>query len=162
MSAATKKRTLQIVATRTLKMSHDVLCVRYSNSADPSKLLVAASLLDNTVKIFYEDSLRFFLSLYGHKLPVLSLAISSDDKLLVTGSADKNLKVWGLDFGDCHKSFFAHADSVMSVGFVHNTHYVFSCGKDGMLKFWDADRFEMITQTRAHYGEVATAAACEA
>ena len=98
MSAATKKRTLQIVATRTLKMSHDVLCVRYSNSTDPSKLLVAASLLDNTVKIFYEDSLRFFLSLYGHKLPVLSLAISSDDKLLVTGSADKNLKVWGLDF----------------------------------------------------------------
>ena len=123
---------------------------------------VAASLLDNTVKIFYEDSLRFFLSLYGHKLPVLSLAISSDDKLLVTGSADKNLKVWGLDFGDCHKSFFAHADSVMSVGFVNNTHYVFSCGKDGMLKFWDADRFEMITQTQAHYGEVALEAACEA
>ena len=60
------------------------------------------------------------------------------------------------------RSFFAHADSVMSVGFVNNTHYVFSCGKDGMLKFWDADRFEMITQTQAHYGEVALEAACEA
>jgi WD40 repeat protein len=36
--------------------------------------------------------------------------ISSDGDLIVTGSADKNIKIWGLDFGDCHKSIFAHAD----------------------------------------------------
>lgn len=83
----------------------------------------------------------------------MSLSISDDNKLIVTGSADKNIKIWGLDFGDCHKSFFAHADSVMSVAFVPNTHYVFTCGKDGYLKFWDADRFELITQTRSHFGE---------
>jgi len=29
---------------------------------------------------------------------------------LITGSADKNIKIWGLDFGDCHKSIFAHDD----------------------------------------------------
>lgn len=56
------------------------------------------------------DTLKFFLSLYGHKLPVLCMDISSDGDLIVTGSADKNLKIWGLDFGDCHKSLFAHAD----------------------------------------------------
>lgn len=56
------------------------------------------------------DSLKFFLSLYGHKLPVLCMDISSDGDLIVSGSADKNLKIWGLDFGDCHKSIFAHAD----------------------------------------------------
>lgn len=56
------------------------------------------------------DSLKFFLSLYGHKLPVLCMDISSDGDLIVTGSADKNLKIWGLDFGDCHKSIFAHSD----------------------------------------------------
>ena len=51
MNPSTKRRQLQIVATRTLKMSHDVLCVKYSNTTDPSKLLVAVSLLDNTVKV---------------------------------------------------------------------------------------------------------------
>lgn len=56
------------------------------------------------------DSLKFFLTLYGHKLPVLCMDISSDGDLIVTGSADKNFKIWGLDFGDCHKSIFAHAD----------------------------------------------------
>lgn len=38
------------------------------------------------------------------------MAISSDGDLIVTGSADKNLKIWGLDFGDYHKSIFAHPD----------------------------------------------------
>jgi U3 small nucleolar RNA-associated protein 12 len=37
--------------------------------------------------------LKFFLSLYGHKLPALTMDVSSDSTLLVTGSADKNIKV---------------------------------------------------------------------
>ncbi len=64
-------------------------------------------------QVFFLDTLKFFLSLYGHKLPVLSMDISSDGALLVSGSADKNIKIWGLDFGDCHKSLFAHQDSIM-------------------------------------------------
>ena len=91
--------------------------------------LLAVSLLDSTIKVFFTDTLKFFLSLYGHKLPVLSMDISSDSTLLVSGAADKNIKIWGLDFGDCHRSLFAHADSVMQVAFVHNTHYVFTAGR---------------------------------
>ena len=87
------------------------------------------ALLDSTIKLFFTDTLKFFLSLYGHKLPVLSMDISSDSTLLVSGAADKNIKIWGLDFGDCHRSLFAHADSVMQVAFVHNTHYVFTAGR---------------------------------
>ena len=65
--------------------------------------------------MFFADTFKFFLSLYGHKLPVLALDVSSDGTLLASGSADKNLKIWGLDFGDCHRSLFAHDDSVMQV-----------------------------------------------
>lgn len=55
---------LSLVHTRTLKMTDDVLSVRYS----PNGKLLAVSLLDSTVKVFYQDSLKFFLSLYGHKV----------------------------------------------------------------------------------------------
>lgn len=51
VNQVSKKRQLEIVPTRTLKMTHDILCVKYSNTTDPSKLLVAVSLLDNTVKV---------------------------------------------------------------------------------------------------------------
>ena len=46
---------------------------------------------------------------------MLFVVYVQDNTLLVTGSADKNIKFWGLDFGDCHKSIFAHDDSIMAV-----------------------------------------------
>ncbi|KAJ4826563.1 hypothetical protein Tsubulata_018747 [Turnera subulata] len=135
---------------RTMKMNDDVLVVAIS----PDAKYIAVALLDCTVKVFFMDSLKFFLSLYGHKLPVLCMDVSSDGDLIVTGSADKNLKIWGLDFGDCHKSLFAHADSVMAVQFVRNTHYVFSVGKDRLVKYWDADNFELLLTLEGHHADV--------
>jgi U3 small nucleolar RNA-associated protein 12 len=59
-----KTKQLSLVHTKTLKMTDDVLAVKYS----PDNKLLAVSLLDSTVKVFFQDSLKFFLSLYGHKV----------------------------------------------------------------------------------------------
>ncbi|KAI8488166.1 Dip2/Utp12 protein [Branchiostoma belcheri] len=147
--SSTSKR-LSVSHARSLQCDEDVLGVKYS----PDHRLLAVALLDNTVKVFYADTLKFFLSLYGHKLPVLAMDISTDGTLLVTGSADRNIKLWGLDFGDCHKSIFAHDDSIMCVQFLPRTHMFFSAGKDGRVKQWDADNFQHILTLEGHQGEV--------
>jgi len=135
-----KDTTLGIKLIRQLDADTDVLCVRYSPTKSQDKLLIAIGLLDSTVKVFYDDSLKFFLSLYGHKLPVMALDISYDGNILVSGSADKTIKIWGLDFGDCHRSLIGHEESVTCIRFQPETHYFFSSGKDGVIKYWDADR----------------------
>ena len=33
----------------------------------------------------------------------MGLDISDDNELIATASADKTVKIWGLDFGDCHR-----------------------------------------------------------
>ncbi|KAK7284988.1 hypothetical protein RJT34_19743 [Clitoria ternatea] len=134
----------------TMKMNDDVVVIAIS----PDAKYIAVALLDSTVKVHFVDTFKFFLSLYGHKLPVLCMDISSDGDLIVTGSADKNIKIWGLDFGDCHKSIFAHADSVMAVQFVPRTHYVFSVGKDRLVKYWDADKFELLLTLEGHHAYI--------
>ncbi|KAH8118406.1 WD-repeat-containing protein [Phellopilus nigrolimitatus] len=151
-SAYTLGSIQSLVHVKTLKMTDDILSVRYS----PNGKILAVSLLDSTVKIFYQDSLKFFLSLYGHKLPVLSMDISDDSKLIVTCSADKNVKIWGLDFGDCHKSIFAHDESIMQVAFEKgsNSHYFWTVSKDKLLKYWDGDKFENIQKLEGHHGEI--------
>lgn len=58
-----------------------------------------------------------------------------------------------MDFGDCHKSIFAHNDSVMAVKFVPHTHLFWSCGKDGKVKQWDADSFVLIQTVSSHLGQ---------
>lgn len=141
---------LKLIHDTTLELTDDILSVKISSD----DRYLAVSLLDNTVKVFFFDSLKFYLSLYGHKLPVLSIDISFDSKMIITSSADKNIKIWGLDFGDCHKSIFAHQDSIMSVKFEADTHNFFSCGKDGVVKRWDGDKFDCIQKLNAHQSEV--------
>lgn len=80
--------------------------------------------------------------------------ISYDGALIATGSADRNVKIWGLDFGDCHKSLFAHDDSVMYLRFVPKSHLFFTAGKDRKIKQWDADKFEHIQTLEGHHQEI--------
>ena len=147
---------LQLTQTRQLKVADDILSLCFS----PDERLLALSTLDNTVKIFFTDSLKLYLTLYGHKLPVLNITISTDSKLIATCSADKNVRIWGLDFGDCHKAFFAHQDSVMQVAFISHPiehdekHVFFSASKDGLVKTWDGDKFEQIQKLEGHKGEI--------
>lgn len=61
------------------------------------------------------------------------------------------MKIWGLDFGDCHKSIFAHDDTVTGLKFLPYTHQVFTCGKDGVLKHWDTDIFERIVTLKGDF-----------
>lgn len=148
--APTTAARLSVECAQTLTLPDDVLSVKFT----PNGKLLVAALLDSTVKVYFADTLKFFLSLYGHKLPVLTMDVSSDSTLLVTGSADKNIKIWGLDYGDCHKSIFAHDDSVMSIAFVPDTHYFFTAGKDKLVKYWDADKFEHLLDLPGHHAEV--------
>ena len=83
---------------------------------------------------------------YKQTTKVFSLipSLLQDSTLLISGSADRNIKLWGLDFGDCHKSIFAHDDSIMCVQFVPDTHMFFTGGKDKKIKQWDGDNFELV------------------
>ena len=154
----TKRTTprLKLVQSRLLKLTDDILSLSFS----PDARLLAVATLDNTVKVFFSDSLKLFLNLYGHKLPVLSLTISHDSKLIATSSADKNIRIWGLDFGDCHKALFGHQDSILATSFIphpvekEDNHILFSASKDRLIKTWDADKFEQIQKLKGHRGEI--------
>ncbi|KAI9711391.1 MAG: hypothetical protein M1828_001936 [Chrysothrix sp. TS-e1954] len=153
--------TLKLIHTRTLKLQDEILSLCFT----PDSRLLAVSTLDNTVKVFFLDSLKLFLNLYGHKLPVLNISIASDSKLIATCSADKNVRLWGLDFGDCHKSIFAHDDSILQVSFIsrpiqpkEDGHLFFTASKDGLIKSWDGDKFEHIQKLSGHHGEIWTMA----
>ncbi|XP_045473808.1 WD repeat-containing protein 3 [Harmonia axyridis] len=142
-------RVLSVIHTRTLNLEDSVLCVRVSQNGK----FLAVALLDTTVKIFFVDSFKLSVMLYGHKLPVLTMDISSDSEIIATGSADRNVKIWSMIHGDCQKNIFAHDDSISGLQFVPGTHMFFTCGKDGKIKQWDGDSFVKILTLNGHIGE---------
>mmetsp|Transcript_43919 Transcript_43919/g.49822 ORF Transcript_43919/g.49822 Transcript_43919/m.49822 type:complete len:1114 (-) Transcript_43919:152-3493(-) len=144
-----------LVQTRTLEMSDEIVAVKYSSHFSfQKKKLVFVSTLDSTIKVFFEDSLKLFLSLYGHSLPALCVSSSDDDALLASGSADKTIKVWGLDFGDTHCTLHGHKDSVTDIAFIRKTHCFITSSKDSTIRYWDADRFQSILVLEGHTAEI--------
>lgn len=139
---------------RTLEVSDEVVAVRFSNSTKASKRMIFVSSMDATVKVFFEDTLKFFLSLYGHKLPALAVDASDDDTILATAGADKLIKIWGLDFGDTHRTLHGHDDTISDLRFMRRTHNFFTASKDGTVRYWDGDRFEQILVLDGHFAEV--------
>jgi len=77
-----------------------------------SASLFVCSCLDNKVYVFNYPSLDLKLSLYGHSLPVRSFDISEDSKMILTAGADKLIKLWGLEFGNCLKTYVGDSKNV--------------------------------------------------
>lgn len=88
------------------------------------------------------------------RLPALTLDCSDDDAILASAGADKTIKLWGLDFGDTHKTFYGHTDSITDLRFVRRTHNFFTTSKDKTLRYWDGDKFEQILLLSGHLSEV--------
>lgn len=147
-----KSGALSLKHVKTVRLGEDCLCARYVCSLK----YVAAATMDACVRIFFADTMKFKSTLYGHSLSALCLDGTTDGQMLATGSADKSLKFWGLEFGDLRRSSLAHKDAVTALSFLQGTHYLFTASKDGDVKMWDADSGEPFVQTlkRGHIGEV--------
>ncbi|CAK9018890.1 WD repeat-containing protein 3 [Durusdinium trenchii] len=137
-------------AERSTELPDEILAVAYSANSK----YVNVALLNHTVVVLFEDSLKFYLSLYGHRLPVMALDVSDDSQMIASGSADKNVRLWSCQFGNCLKSLKAHSESVMQVRFLPGTHYLATAGRDHMLKLWDCDSYELITSLQGHACEI--------
>ena len=150
LSQSTETGDVELQFYEKIETTDEVMGLKFT----PDGKFFVFSLLDQTLKICYVDSMKLLLNLYGHKLPVLSFDISSDGNLLATGSADKNLKIWGMQFGDIHKSLFIHQDSITSVRFIRETHHILTASKDKEVKMIDADTYEEVFVFDTFFGEV--------
>lgn len=130
-----KEGSIKLKCLKTLDLGDEALVVKLSHDLR----LVAVACLDMSVKVFFVDTLKLFLTLFGHKLPVTSIDIGRDCKTIITGSLDKSVKIWGLEFGELKKSLLAHTEAVTQVRFLDSDSSSFvSVGKDRVVKTWKA------------------------
>ncbi|KAK3871412.1 hypothetical protein Pcinc_023437 [Petrolisthes cinctipes] len=151
------KRLSFIQDSRALKVADQVTCVRCSSNGR----FVAVATLDMKETLYFADTLKLCHELYGKSLPATCMDFSTDGTLVVTGSKDANLRIYGTDFGDMRRLLKnAHQGGVTDVRFVPKTHLMFSCGHDGTIKQWDADNFQRIVTLQGHTGIVRCLAVC--
>lgn len=120
-----------------------------------SKYIITAS-QDKLIKLWDVSTGQLVRSLSGHKRGVWSVSCTfAQEMLLVSGSADRNVKIWRLsdDFA-CIKTFEGHSNSVLRVSFINNGLQIISSGSDGLLKVWDVKRNECIVTLDEHVDRI--------
>ena len=76
-------------------------------------------------------------TLEGHTDIVLCAKFSYNNPLLFTGSKDKTIRVWSLEFGDCVALIGAHQNSVFGIDHHKKENRFISCGGDGTICAWE-------------------------
>ena len=77
--------------------------------------------------------------LIGHKSCVNSVAISSDNKYIVSGSHDKTIKIWSLKTGLLINTLAGHSSSVNSVVISSDNKLLVSGSSDKTIKIWNVE-----------------------
>ena len=76
-------------------------------------------------------------TLQGHQNWVCSVAFSADGTRLVSGSADRTIKLWDVRTGACLQTLVGHRNWVMSVAFSADGMQIVSGSADRTIKLWD-------------------------
>jgi WD40 repeat protein len=79
---------------------------------------------------------QLLTTLNGHTETVTAIAL--DGSTLISGDADKLLKLWNLNTGQQQKVIAAHRERVHSLVIRPNSHEFASSSEDGTVKLWDS------------------------
>ncbi len=105
-------------------------------------------------------------TLSEHTAAVTAVAISPDNKLIVSGSADKSLCVWNANTGyRLHQftgqslwSTAGHGDRITGLAFHPNNRTVVSASEDGTVRAWGMNRYQQLaTLAELDWGATAIA-----
>jgi WD40 repeat protein len=73
----------------------------------------------------------------GHSLPAMSVALSPDGRVIVSGGLDKTLRLWDAANGHELRTLTGHTQSINTVAFSPDGRTIVSGSADGALKLWD-------------------------
>jgi len=112
---------------------------------------------DNLNSIDY-DNISIAHNLKGHSSYVNTLAISPDGQTLVSGSADKTIKIWNLSTGQEIRTLTGHSNPVNSIVISPDGQTLVSGSADKTIKIWNLSTGQEIRTLTGHSNPVNTLA----
>ncbi|SBS88797.1 U3 small nucleolar RNA-associated protein 12, putative (UTP12) [Plasmodium malariae] len=129
-------------------LTDKVSCAMYS----PNGKYICIGYLNNLIEVLYSDTLKLHLTLYGHSLPITCMDISKDNKILASGSSDKYLFLWNLEYGSINKRLHIDCDVLTRIQFFYEHNNLISISRDGYIKMWDCVKFQCICTVDGTFG----------
>ena len=110
--------------------------------------LVSAS-TDKTLKVFDVQTGKERMTLSGHTEDVYCCKYSHDSRYIISGSADKTIRVWD-ETGDEIGVLSGHEDWVTAIAFSPYSRRIVSGSRDCTLKVWDSEKGVELASLKGH------------
>ncbi|MDJ0651071.1 MAG: WD40 repeat domain-containing protein, partial [Xenococcaceae cyanobacterium MO_188.B19] len=112
-----------------------------------SKTIVCSS--NNAVKLYSTETGKLISNL-EHSGKVLTVAWSSDIKILASGSNDSKIKLWDVNTGDCIRVLTGHSKGINKITFSCDGETLASSSDDSTIKLWDIATGKYFQTWRGH------------
>ncbi len=72
----------------------------------------------------------------------------------MSGSADKTIRIWDVESGECIKTLIGHQEDVWRVIYSPDGKYIISGSHDRTIKIWDVETGECLRTLEGHTNRV--------
>ncbi|MEB3180268.1 MAG: protein kinase [Nostocaceae cyanobacterium] len=97
-------------------------------------------------------------TLTGHSGVVRAVAVSPNGKIMVSGSADKTIKLWNLANREAIRTLNGHKDWVVALAISPDSTILASGSSDKTIKLWNLETGELIATLKGHKNWVSSLA----
>ena len=99
-------------------------------------------------------SQRHFKFLIGHNSSIRAVAISKDNKWIVSGSVDNTLIIWDTETGQAKAHLIGHINAITKLVISENNRWIVSASQDVTLYIWDAESGQQKAHLTGHTSDV--------
>ena len=111
---------------------------------------IAAGGTDNLIKLYNLENWEVDVSLTGHRDFISSLLFMNEfQPLLVSGSADRTIKIWKLYNNSCIQNLIAHSGPIYCLLYLGKSLFVSGSG-DKSMKIWNIDNGTCFKRIQSH------------
>ncbi len=136
--------------------SQQINCV--TNISYGTTEIIAAGGTDNLIKLYNLEYWDVIASLSGHRDFISSMIFLNEfQPLLITGSADRTIKIWKLSNNSCIQNIIAHAGPIFCLMYLGKSLFV-SGSADHFIKIWNVDNGACFKKIQCHTDNVTSLA----
>jgi WD40 repeat protein len=116
--------------------------------------LAGVSKFDNGRAIFLVDGKGASHLLPGNSDHVITLGMTPDGKLLVSGGFDRTIRVWDINSKESKRAFTGHKGAIYDLSITPDGRYAVSASDDCTVRIWNLENSELNINSQKHYGDI--------
>jgi serine/threonine protein kinase len=129
---------------------------------DPSRKYIASGDKNRRIQVRRGDAVMTSLrelhpdlsNLDSHSGFIYALSFSPDGKMLVSGGAEGQVRLWDIDLAQIVTTFKGHHQAVTAVKFLPPGQIIVSAGADGTVRFWDVTSHQLLKTVPTHTDKI--------